>query len=163
MHRTDDYLTAPLQQLHAALAEDATGREEVWARAVSRGLLQVRQALERHNAEGETPAGLFGEVDLTRPSLARQVSKLLQQHMDFLTSLQTLQADVDMAVRTFQPAAVVPTLSQPLPEPQGRPAIPAFGELRQRGQDLVTELEQHCKQEIDLVQESVTTDLGAGD
>ena len=45
----------------------------------------------------------------------------------------------------------------------GARAIPDFGQLRQQIESLVAELRGAQKEEIGLVQESVTTDLGAGD
>jgi hypothetical protein len=50
-----------------------------------------------------------------------------------------------------------------LPEPASDAGIPDFGTLRSRAEELAAALRQHRKQETDLVQESITTDLGAGD
>ena len=49
-----------------------------------------------------------------------------------------------------------------LPEPAPATRLANFDEIRQEGAALAEEFGRHSRLETDLVQESVTTDLGAG-
>jgi hypothetical protein len=80
---------------------------------------------------------MFSEVDLTRPALARQVSDLRQAHTEFSKRVDELMAEIQQAGEVVA--------------------------IRTRVTELLAALRDHRKQEIDLIQESVTTDLGAGD
>ena len=59
---------------------DAAGRENEWARRVSEALRGLLQALRRHAAEADSQDGPMTEVDQTRPTLARQVTELREEH-----------------------------------------------------------------------------------
>ena len=163
MVRTEDILLPAIEQLEPAFAEPVAGRERDWAARVAQALTAAEAALRRHAAEAKNPDGLFAEVDLTRPSLTRQVSALRREHTDLVDQVRALRDDVRQAALTFTPPAEQVVRASALPEPARSSGIPDFGALRKRGADLVAALRQHRELETDLVQESVTTDLGAGD
>jgi hypothetical protein len=43
-------------------------------------------AVRQHAASVEAPDGMYAQVDLTRPTMARQVSELRQEHKEFLAA-----------------------------------------------------------------------------
>jgi hypothetical protein len=158
-----DLLEASFDHLERALTPVVAGQEHAWAEQVEGALMHIRHALLRHAAEAEQPVGLFAEVDLTRPSLARQVGGLLREHDELLHRLRDYSAEVQTAARAFRPPAAIAGQTKILPEADHRRAIPDFGALRQRGVELLATLRHHRRQETELVLESVTTDIGAGD
>jgi hypothetical protein len=163
MKRVKDLLLPPLEHLEQTLAEQAAGREHEWARRVADALAGVEQALRQHAAEAEAPAGLFAKVDLTRPTLARQAGELRAEHATLLERVNALQAEVRNAAKVFQPQADSRAQTDALPEPVKASAIPDFGAIRQSLAQFLADLRRHRDQEVGLVLESVTTDIGAGD
>jgi hypothetical protein len=164
MARTkQDPLAAPLERFEQALADDAAGRERDWAEGVCRALATLEGALWQHTVEADASNGLFAEVDLTRPTLARQVGVLRQEHSDFLQQASALQLQLQRAASAFQLRREAPAMTNPLPEPEPPGTIPDFGVLRQRGEQFATALRRHRETETDLLLETVTTDIGVGD
>ncbi len=159
-----DVLLPLLEQLQSALAARAPGREREWAGEVDALLSRLQEALRLHVADTDTPTtGMFARVDLTRPSLVRQVGTLRQEHTEFLERAETLRGEVQAAARAFDPQ---PDVAPPgrLPGPAPTDTMPPdFGSLRQRLEQFATALKQHRDGEAALVLESVTTDIGVGD
>jgi hypothetical protein len=160
MKRIRDTFLIPIEQLEQALTADVPGREGPWAEGAGRALEGVLHALRQHIMNAESPGGMFGEVDLTRPTLARQVGGLRQEHTRLLEEGEGLLRDVHAAAQAFGPTAEP---ADPLPPPAQAQTVTDFGAIRQRGEQFLTALRQHRDQENGLVQESVTTDIGAGD
>ena len=164
MGRAKEVLLPAAEQLEEVLAHDVAGRERDWAEQVGAALRQLEEALVQHQADCESPGGMFaGEVDLKRPSLVRQVSELRREHIDFLAATKALRGDAVKVAQTFAAPPAAATDATLLPKPSPAAGIPDFGALRKRGEELVAALGRHRRQENDLVLESVTTDLGAGD
>jgi len=149
-----------LDDLEQAVAGAVPGQERAWAERVGQSLARVEGVLRHHAAEAEAPAGLFARVDLTRPSFARQVGTLRHEHEDFLVRAAALQREAEAATRAFQPPDAGQTA---LPEPARAGAIPDFNALRRDAQQFLAALRHHYELENDLVQETVTMDIGAGD
>ncbi len=156
-----DVLLAPAEELETVLAARAPGRERDWADAVDAALGRVEEALRRHVADTDTAGGLFTHVDLTRPTLVRQVSTLRQEHTSFLQRAGELRYEVKHAARAFAGAPAGGTGR--LPAPAGPGTVPDFGSLRQRLEEFAAALKHHRAEETGLVLESVTTDIGVGD
>ncbi len=162
MMARQDVLMPPLEQLAAVLAASAPGRERDWAGAVEAALGGVVEALRRHVADTDGAGGMFSTVDLTRPTLVRQVGALRLEHSEFLQQGTALRQDVKNAARAFEPPT--PAMAPgSLPGPATVDAIPDFGALRGRVEKFAAGLKHHRDDEAGLVLESVTTDIGVGD
>lgn len=147
-----------LRPLERALADEVAGREHEWADRVGAGLGVLIQELRRHVAEGEAFDRTLAEMDGICPTLARQAAGLQREHAILLEQAIELRRQVQDARRTFEP--LDPRARQAVSSPS---AIPDFGALRQRAGRLLTDFRRHRERETDLVQESVTTDIGVGD
>ncbi len=157
---------APLlyvDQLEEALGYDIPGHEREWAEQVGRALARVEIAVRQHAASVEGPGGMYAQVDLTRPTLARQVSELRQEHRDFLEQASLLENEVSKAAGLFASRAQPGGTVSKLPEPAGAYAIPDFGAIRQRVEKFIGALQHHLDVENALILESVTTEIGVGD
>jgi hypothetical protein len=157
-----DALVAPIEQLESALRAPAPGREHDWAHEVEGILGRVEEALRRHVADTDAAGGMFTEVDLTRPTLVRQVSALRQEHTSFLERTGELRRDVSSAAQAFQPHAPDGGADR-LPAPAAPAGVPDFGALRQQLEKFAAALKHHRDEEAGLVIESVATDIGVGD
>ena len=157
-----DVLMPPVERLQTALASPAPGRERDWAGAVDAALGGVEEALRRHVADTDSAGGMFTHVDLTRPTLARQVSTLRQEHTSFLQQAGELRYQVKHAAQAFNPDAPAGGAGR-LPAPAGPSTVPDFGSLRQRLGEFAAALKHHRDEEMGLVVESVATDIGVGD
>jgi hypothetical protein len=159
----DELLSTPLENLDGALAADPAGREGIWAESLGGALAAVAEALRRHAAAAEAPGGPLAQVDLTRPTLVRQVSRLRQEHLDLPGQAEALAAEARLAATSFGVPADTVTSSHELPPPTGGGAPADVNELRARVRDYLAALRRHADEESGLLIESVTTDLGAGD
>jgi len=138
-----DILLLRVRQLERGIAARASGREREWAEEVGTALDKILAALRKHSREMDAPDGTFAEVDLTRPTLARQAGELRDDQEMYLEHAQALRDELRDAV-----------------EPE---ALPDLDFLRTRLADFVAALKKHCGEEARLVYESVTTDIGVGD
>ncbi len=163
MKRYDETLIVPIEHLERAMAAPVPGKERDWAEGVVGALEETVQALRRHAAATDMPGGMYSKVDLTRPTLARQVGGLRQEHSDFLGQAVSLQAELRGTAETFRPAREAGVPNGALPAPSGARGVPDFGALRAKADELLKSLRRHRDDEAALVIESVTTDLGAGD
>jgi PAS domain S-box-containing protein len=137
---TRDILLMLAKRLEQALAADSNGREHGWTERVSLVLERVAQMLEQHLAEVAAPDGPFAQADRTKPSVNRHIERLRRQYAEFLEQARALREDVERAS-----------------------AGQNLSSIRERLRAFVAELEHYRKEEINLVMDSVTTDIGAGD
>jgi hypothetical protein len=163
MKTTTDTLLDMVGQLECALAADIAGDERGWCEGVAGALADLAEALYEHEADAASPDGLYAAVDLTRPALARQVAALRREHAHFLEESDLLRRKVREACRAFGNPADRGPLASDIPRPASTVGVPDFGDIRQRARELITALNRHLETEIDLLQESITTDIGAGD
>lgn len=152
-----------VDRLEGALDSDIPGHERDWAEQVGSALAGVEVAVQQHAASVEAPDGMYSRVDLTRPTLARQVSELRQEHRDFVQQVSLLQNEVRKAAELFEGRAQPVGSASRLPEPAGAHAIPDFGAIRQRVEAFIDALQHHLEVENALIVESVTTEIGVGD
>src|SRR4029079_19252689 len=134
-----DALELSLGELCNAVAMDAEGREGEWVERVGQALADVEPALRQHRAVAKCPDGLFGEVDQTRPTLARQADDLRSEHDNFLLQLVTLHERVRQAVDAFCPSNAVVGPSS------GR--VKDIDLIREETQQLVASLEKNKQAE----------------
>jgi hypothetical protein len=83
--------------------------------------------------ELEAPDGLRTEVDLTRPSLVRQLDHLRQERADLLGLASRLQEELNSAARAFACPAACGELADLPSGPHAR-GIPDFGRLRRQAE-----------------------------
>jgi hypothetical protein len=138
-----DALLQSIESLEQALAQDPTTGRRAWVARVDQALAAAEQALRQENADACSPkGGPFKAVDMKRPALVRQVDKLRRQLSAEVGEAAELRSEVQRAAHG---------------------AAPELDALRQHLSLFVGDLRRLKEGEIDLVQESVTTDLGAGD
>jgi hypothetical protein len=158
-----DVLRDSLEGFQQTLGLEFPGHERAWVEEVGRSLDNVVQALQSHKLAAEAPEGLLTKVDLTRPTLVREVSELRREHTDVLTQAGALQSQLRSASQAFQPYSAPAISSNHLPEPKPAGEVPDFHAIRQQAEQLLTTLQHHQEQEAKLLLESVNTDIGVGD
>ncbi len=144
-----DALLVAMHRLEAALAAAAPGREPAWNARVLKDLRGVQECLARHVASAEAPDGLFAEVDLSHPTLARRVDRLRREHADLLQQAGALERRVEEF-----------WCVEWAPEAEERPDT---ADIRRRAARLLAALRDHQAHEADLIFETFYTDIGAGD
>lgn len=157
-----DVLLLPRDELELALSAEVVGREIDWADSVSSALTELEQALRQHVALAEMGDGIYSKVDLTRPTLVRQINHLRREHMELLGEVRALQDQVARASWSFQPQPAG-CAAGGLPAVEMRGSVPDFGAIRARAERFLAQLAHHEEEEDLLIMESVGTDIGAGD
>jgi hypothetical protein len=159
----EDILVEAREELTKALAEELPGQERQWAQTVGHALAEVEHALRQHKTSAEAPQGLLSKMDLTRPTLVRQVSGLRKEHTDLLYQVAALQAQLRAAAEAFR--AQNSPLPPPgaLPEPAPVAGVIDFGAIRQSADQFLSALHHHQDDEAKWILESVNTDIGVGD
>jgi hypothetical protein len=147
MLQTSDQLACALNDLKKAANADSAGGRQEWAAEAGQALRRVGRAWLSHLTDAEAPESLFDEVDWTRPSLVRQVEQLRQEHDSFVELIFGLRDDLRRLTQA----------------PDVDRSQPDVGSVQLRLRQLFDRLEHHRNHETDLVQESITTDLGAAD
>lgn len=158
---TDGDLAHALERLEQCLNAEVPGREKPWAEQLGGALRGLEAILTRHIETTEAADGMFQEVDLTRPTLTRKVGQLRREHQTLRQCAVELRQQLDEAARAFQPSSAA--LSEPLPEPPGVAAVVDFASIRPKVEELVARLKKHQSGEVDVLLESVDTDIGVGD
>jgi hypothetical protein len=151
-----DALTVTLDRFAAAVATDIPGHEWHWAKAVGGALAHVERALREHQALAKDPDGLLAGVDETRPTLARQADGLRSDHTHLLKQVVALREEVQRAMDAFGPASA-------LSPKTGVGRSMDFGAIREEAKQLLASLQHTKDAEMQLVFESVNTDIGGGD
>ena len=157
-----DRLVHAAEELARVLSLNLPGTENDWAESVITALTGVEQAWREHTRQFEGEEGLSAQVDLSRPSLVRQVGDIRREHLDFLGQLNTLRAQVRNAADALKSHSSN-SATTALPEPALAVGISDFNALRASLGEFLHALEQHRDSEAAVAIESVTTDLGAGD
>lgn len=125
-----------LRSIHAfESAIAAPAGEPDWRQQVAGRLAELRQAFAEHIAVTEGEDGLYAELLLAAPRLARQVGRLVREHSMLARALDTY------ASRLSEPDL-------------------AIERLRAWASDLLRELSRHRQRGADLVYEAYATDIG---
>jgi len=138
MAKTDDLVTA-LEQLEQAVGAPAADPERV-----EQGLARLEQALARRTASLRSPDARVVDVDrplLPSPGEDRKAADLQHELEDFLGQTKTLR---EQTRGTTGAVADAPA-------------------LRDRVRELIQAIRRHEHAEVELILDSVNTDIGAGD
>jgi hypothetical protein len=151
--------------LERALGDDV-GRERDWARAADRALAAVEEAARRRAEALRTPDGRLIDVDRPRlpsPAVDRRTEDLERQLRQVLERARSLRGQVQGAAEGVgleqDPAEAAGALAV-APEAG---AVADLGVFRLHAHELAEALRHIERQEADLVLDSVTPDIGAGD
>jgi hypothetical protein len=142
------FLTAAAE-LKQALALDSTGRERDWAERVDRALAALVAAVQRHHATLQAPSGGVVDVDNGRvpsPAVDRRLSVLYEELEGVLGEAAALRARLQRVLTSATAGE-----------------LPDFTLCRRRAEELLDALDRYEADEADLILDSVTTDIGAGD
>jgi hypothetical protein len=159
-------LVAAVDGLERALATDAVGREKDWAARVGQALGRLEQAVRDHDRALAASGGRLVEVDrplLPSPTVDRRTEELRRELDGVLKEAQALRARVMGAAQGAAGGVNPSGLAGAREVAPEAGAAADFGVFCQRARHLLEALHHYEEQETDLVQHSVTTDIGAGD
>jgi hypothetical protein len=143
-----------LQGLDHALATTHEADERCWTERVGWALAELEEALNKHMAATAVPDGILAEEDLGGPmlsTLTRRMKKLRERVGVLVEQVRDLRRRLVAAVEAQ--ANVIPDGSLPLDH------VACKADL----QALLLSLRKHREEEMDLLLEDITTDVGAGD
>jgi hypothetical protein len=152
----NDALGVSLARLAKALMLDFPGQECHWAKVVHGALEAVETALKEHIASTKDPGGLLAEIDLTRPTLARRAEGLCREHHEFMKRLRHLRNDNEDVQQAFQPVVDAATATKAR-------GLANAGAVRDEAVQLLADLQHNQNAEMDLILDSLNTEIGAGD
>jgi hypothetical protein len=134
-----DALVAAMFAFEQALAAAAPGREADWGTGVAVALGAVQQELARHRRSAEAVDGLLAALALAMPTAQYQLDKLREAHGAVQEEAGALLTSVEQI---------------------SRGTAGSVDAVRRRGAALLLGLRHHQWQEVDLVYEAFTRDLG---
>jgi hypothetical protein len=158
----EDPLAVQTDRLSQAVHASDRGRERNWSESLDEALAGVERALRRHMMIAQDPQGVFAEVDETRPTLARQASRLREDHERLLEQCLAIRKELRRPTGEFSFAAA-DSLPIPGSPKRSNEIIPGHGEIRQHTEKLCDELRVNLQSETHLVLESINTDIGVCD
>ena len=137
--REHDALVAAMFAFEQALAAAAPGREADWGRGVAGALGAVQQELVQHRRSAEAADGLLAVLAQVMPTAQYQLGKLRDAHAAVQEEAAALLTNVEQL---------------------SRGTAGSVDAIRRRGAALLLGLRHHQWQEVDLVYEAFTRDLG---
>lgn len=158
-------LARAVQELKDLLADGAGGRDTEWTRRMNRSLATIEQSARRHRAKLEDDGGRVVDVDTSlnpSPTVARRTDVLRRELDELMQEARSLR---DKA-RTLHPVPEQPnpaTAAGALAVAPEAADVADFGVFCERVEQLLEGFEHLDEEEAELIQESVTLDLGAGD
>jgi hypothetical protein len=163
MPAVKDPLVQAMQGLKQALGSNGVGQKD-WAERVGGALAAVEEAVRRHRDTLEDDEGRVVDVNTPlnpSPVVKRRADGLRRELDGFLEEARALRGKVrDLhAGHAADPTTLAGSLSV---APEGGD-LPDFAVFWQRARDLLVGLGHFEEQEADLIQQSITLDLGAGD
>lgn len=142
-----------------------SGEKQDWPRRVAEILARIEQSARRHRDQLGDAEGRVVDVDTSlnpSPKVARRTDELRRELDDLLHEAQRLHEKT----RTLHP---VSTDMNPATAAGALSVAPEAGDIadlgvfRERVEKLLDAFAEFNEEETDLIQESVTLDLGAGD
>lgn len=156
-------LVQAMQGLKQALGSNGVGQHD-WAERVGHALADVEEAVRQHRDALEDEEGRVVDVNTAlnpSPVVKRRADGLRDELDRFAEEARELRTKVG---EVHASAAADPkTLAGALPVAPAAGEVPDFGVFWQRARDLLKGLGDFEEAEADLIQYSVTLDLGAGD
>jgi CheY-like chemotaxis protein len=146
-------VTAALEQVHVPQRDVllmlvkrleqviARGPDDDWAGHVASVLGRVQELANQRAADPEAPDDNLADLETTPYPVHRHIDRLRRKYAEIVKEATSLRQE----------------LGQPPSGAEDRT------DLHRRLKNFVSTLERHRKAEIDLVQKSVTTEIGAGD
>jgi hypothetical protein len=157
-----DVLLMLVKRLEQALAPDWVGNEGPWFERLLLVLDRVEQATRQQLLDVDSPDGPLDEFRKT-PSQDRRMKVVHARYADFVQQAMALKKDLQKLSQAFYSITQDPSERLGLPEPDEEPVRLDVATIRQRADRFRRELEKHRQDEINLILESVTTDIGGGD
>jgi len=151
--------------LKQVLAGDVAGQGGAWVRRVDQALSAVERAVRQHRATLRDAEGRVVDVDSSlnpSPGVARRADGLSQELDSLLIEAQVLRTKL----KGVHPSSGV---TDPSTAAVSLPVAPEVGDRTdfsvfcQRAERLVERLGRYEEEEAQLILDSVTMDLGAGD
>jgi hypothetical protein len=151
--------------LKQVLSGDALDRPEAWVRRMGHALNTLEQSVRQHRATLSDDEGRVVEVDSSlnpSPGMARRVDELGKDLDNLLDEVQALRRKLN----TVHPSAGV---EDPSTASRSLPVAPDIGDgtdlsvFRERAEQLMEWVGNFSKEEAQLIEDSVTMDLGVGD
>jgi len=158
-------LAASIDDLKRALGERAANREDDWIRRMDQALAAVERCAWRHRADLKDPEKKAVDVDTPlnpSPVIARRMDALRADLNGLLREAGRLRKklhDLHPPAEKVDPA----TAAGALPVAPEAADVADYGVFCERAEQLLQGFEQFDQEEANLIQESVTMDLGAGD
>jgi hypothetical protein len=151
--------------LKQALAGDGSGSGATWVRRVDQALDAIEQAVRQHRAILSDAQGRVVDVDSSlnpSPGVARRADGLRQELDGLLNQAATLRGKLKSIHPPAKPADPS-TAAGALPVAPEVGDITDFGVFCERAEQLLEGFGHYDEQEAQLIEDSVTLDLGAGD
>jgi hypothetical protein len=123
---------------------------------------RVEQATRQQLLDVDAPDESLDEYRKT-PSQDRRIEAVRAKYADFVQQAMALKKDLQKLSQALHSITQGPDERPGLPEPVEEPVRLDMATIRQRVERFRRELEKHRQDEINLVLESVTTDIGGGD
>jgi hypothetical protein len=141
MYLQNDLVMGAAEELRQALTDNASARGREWAIHMGQSLSDVEKTLRRHEGDFGGDDESLADKDralLPSPGVHRRLEGLRQEPGELIEDVRILRTDLGV----------------------GRDTVVGYAE---RAHHLLHALERLERGEIDLVQESITADIGAGD
>jgi hypothetical protein len=158
-------LARAVEGLKQVLAGDAAGQGEAWLRRVDQALDAVEHAVRQHRASLSDAEGRIVDVNTSlnpSPGVARRADGLRQE----LDNLLNQAAKLRGKLKTIHPDAAATDPSTAAGALSVAPEVgdaTDFSVFCERAKQLLEGLGRYDEQEAELIEDSVTMDLGAGD